>query len=521
MENDKKAIKKFYDVSDIDIRPLLNRDFLELSIKAISSANPNRNNSWFTVESLEKAKPNFVNKPILGYFGGDDFESHNGVWKQDSETGMDYWDTIDVSKGERPLGIIRESDEIKIVEGADGLSWLCVTCVLWTQYSYKQVKRLLKDAKRAMKEGGAAKNVSVEVDILDSEKLPNGVLTINAFNLVGITILGSRNGRKIEPGIENAELSVIDIMGKDFYEKEERKLRLAYERLDDSENNSKEGQAMDGENVNITPTENSEGSTPTQAETSGNTATFEGEGVCPDCGKNPCECSCGDKCNNAGCDCSEGEGCAQEEETAQCGCGEGNTDLEDNGCNACNNEAGESATCEEGEGEADPEDDDEGGCGCGEEGEGRREDEGCGNAELEAYKCKYSELESKYNEVCAQLEARADYEELKNKVRDYELKEEERKFNEFLGEVKRLLNSTDKLSEEQKKTFYSSCSKQEITSLEDLKSKVAVAVFDATAKSQEQQDLNTTVYTPSTSYIDASTSKKDKWARMRENVDRD
>lgn len=33
------------DASQIDIKPLLKRDFLELSMRAISSANPNRNNS--------------------------------------------------------------------------------------------------------------------------------------------------------------------------------------------------------------------------------------------------------------------------------------------------------------------------------------------------------------------------------------------------------------------------------------------------------------------------------------------
>ena len=33
------------DADSIEIRPLLNKDFLELSMKVISTANPNRNNS--------------------------------------------------------------------------------------------------------------------------------------------------------------------------------------------------------------------------------------------------------------------------------------------------------------------------------------------------------------------------------------------------------------------------------------------------------------------------------------------
>lgn len=223
------------DASQIDIKPILRKEFLELSMKAISSANPNRNNSWFTPESMEKSKHTFVNKPILGYFENGDFVSHNGDWNYDSETEMDYWDTLG-KKGERILGVIRESDEIKVIQDKNGLSWICLTCMLWTQYSYKQVKRLLKDAKQAAKKGGPTKNISVEVDITDWERLDNGVMKINEFNLVGITILGSRNGVKVEPGIEDAELSVVDIMGRDTYEKQQQALRLAYERLDDSDN---------------------------------------------------------------------------------------------------------------------------------------------------------------------------------------------------------------------------------------------------------------------------------------------
>ena len=120
---------------------------------------------------------------------------------------------------------------------------------MWVQYSYKQVKRLLKDAKKAIKEGKPAKNISVEIDITDYEDLDNGVRKINAFNLVGITILGSRNGVKVEPGIEDAQLSVIDIMGNTFYEKQKQAIRMAYEKLDSSEKeNNKEG-FSDVENI--------------------------------------------------------------------------------------------------------------------------------------------------------------------------------------------------------------------------------------------------------------------------------
>lgn len=221
------------DANQIKVKKLLKRDFLELSMKAISSANPNRNMSWFTPEAMEKALPTFYNKPILGCFNNGDFESHNGSWEKDGETGMSYWDTLG-SKGERILGLIRSEDTVEIVE-ENGLEWITLTCALWTQYSFKQVKRLLKDAIRSQKDGGPTKNISVEIDVLDYDELPNGVMKINDFKLVGITILGSRNGKKVEPGIEDAELSVLDMVGTDNYEKQRSELRMAYAKLDEGE----------------------------------------------------------------------------------------------------------------------------------------------------------------------------------------------------------------------------------------------------------------------------------------------
>lgn len=240
MDLEKKEILKFdVDAGSIDIKQLLQKDFLELSMRVISNANPNVNNSWFTTESMEKGIKTFANKPILGYFENGDFVSHDGEWDYDEETDMDYWNTLG-KKGERILGLIRESDEVKIVEGKDGLDWIQISCCLWTSYSFKQVKRLIKDAKKAQKNGGVAKNVSVEVEITDSELLPTGIRKINDFNLLGVTILGSRNGVKVEPGIENAGLSVVDVMGKDVFAKQEQAIRMAYAKLETPANKNKE-----------------------------------------------------------------------------------------------------------------------------------------------------------------------------------------------------------------------------------------------------------------------------------------
>lgn len=322
MENNSKKLFLEVDASQIDIKQLLKKDFLELSMRAISSANPNRNNSWFTKESMIKSKDSFINKPIMGYFENGDFVSHNGDWNYDSETEMSYWDTLG-KKGERILGLIRESDEINIVEDDKGLSWITFTCALWTQYSFKQVKRLIKDAKRAQRTGESAKNISVEVDITDYEMLDNGVMKINEFNLVGVTILGTRNGVKVEPGIEDAELSVVDIMGKDFYSKQEQTLRLAYEKLNNSIKNKEESQMENeqilNENVQqeaLSTKQNVD--TNIQLEQTSCEQQAEAGEVCPECGKNPCECE--PKNEQEGCGEGEAKNEQLEQQACECGC---------------------------------------------------------------------------------------------------------------------------------------------------------------------------------------------------------
>ena len=220
------------DPSQVEIKKLLGKDFLELSMRTVSSANPNRNGSWFTKEAQEKALASYDDKPILAYFENGDFVSHDGEWKNDPSTGMDFWDTLG-KKGERPIGTIRGKDRKEVVlDEATGLYWTEITCALWTQYSYRQVLRLIKDAQEAAKNGGPTKNISVEVDITDYEELPNGVLKINDYVLQGITILGSRNGKKVEPGIAGAQLSVLDVVSSELYARQNHALMQAYEALD-------------------------------------------------------------------------------------------------------------------------------------------------------------------------------------------------------------------------------------------------------------------------------------------------
>lgn len=217
------------DSNQIRIRDILtDKNFLEIEIFAISDANPNRNKSHFTLEAMRKGLESFNNKPILGFFNKQgDFESHNGRVAYDPEEQMDYWDN---SNGEQILGFIRQTDRKEIVE-RDGLHWICCTAMIYTQYNYKQVKKLLKDRK---------KKVSVEIAVLDSEMV-NGIEYIKEFDLKGITILGSRNGIQVKEGIEGAGLSILEVFDAARFSGQKQTIIQAYSQLEGDEENKEDG----------------------------------------------------------------------------------------------------------------------------------------------------------------------------------------------------------------------------------------------------------------------------------------
>lgn len=217
------------DSNQIRIRDILNdKNFLEIEIFAISDANPNRNRSHFTLESMQKGLESFNDKPILGFFNKQgDFESHNGRVAYDPEEQVDYWDN---SNGEQILGFIRQTDRKEIVE-RDGLHWICCTAMIYTQYNYKQVKRLLKDRK---------KKVSVEIAVLDSEMV-DGVEYIKEFDLKGITILGSRNGIQVKEGIEGAGLSILEVFDAARFSGQKQTIIQAYSQLEDDDKKKEDG----------------------------------------------------------------------------------------------------------------------------------------------------------------------------------------------------------------------------------------------------------------------------------------
>lgn len=222
-------------------------------MKAISSAYPNRNNSYFTKEAMEKAIPTFYNKPILGSFdvNQDDFRGHEGELAWDNELEQYYFDYTD-SDSEAPLGLIRSEDKVEMIQDSSGLYWIQFSCALWVKYSYKMVKRLLKSK-------NGKKKISVEVEVNDYYIDENGIEVITDFTFDGVTILSD----KLETGIADAEMTILDRLEDLTFKKKQQCLTYAYNSLNSKKNNfedvTKENPVNNEEKEEITMIENQEG----------------------------------------------------------------------------------------------------------------------------------------------------------------------------------------------------------------------------------------------------------------------
>lgn len=237
MEENKNILQFDLSPKQIKFKNILNKEFVETEIWAVSDIDPNRNKSHFTLESMERVVANgsIKNKPIVGFFKENDFTTHEGVADYDIELQNEYWNT---ERGERILGWVRESDPVEIVE-KDGLHWIKFRCVLCVKYCYAQVKRLLKDRN---------KKVSVEITVHKSEKRPDGIVDLIEWDLNGTTILGSKNGKEVLEGIPGAHLSILEDLGGEAFAEQKKVLSFAYEKaFGASKDKSNEVEQISGE----------------------------------------------------------------------------------------------------------------------------------------------------------------------------------------------------------------------------------------------------------------------------------
>lgn len=219
MNQSKKKLTFELSPEQLRIKTLLNKEFLAVDIMAISNVYPNRNKSYFTEDSMKNAIPTFYEKPILGSFSAfkDDFGGHDNRLVSD-EYGV-HEDHVG-GRYEVPLGLVRSKDRVELIE-KDGLKWISLSAALWVNYSYRQVKKLLKSK---------GKKVSVEVEVTKSHIDNDGIEVIDEFSLMGITILGS----DYTEAIPNANISIPELEGTESYQMRKKSLTFAYQELDKS-----------------------------------------------------------------------------------------------------------------------------------------------------------------------------------------------------------------------------------------------------------------------------------------------
>lgn len=219
MNESKKKLTFELSPEQLRIKTLLNKEFLAVDIMAISNIYPNRNKSYFTEDSMRNAIPTFYEKPILGSFSAfkDDFGGHDASLIND-EYGV-HEDHVG-GRYEVPLGLVRTKDRVELIE-KDGLKWISLSAALWVNYSYRQVKKLLKSK---------GKRVSVEVEVTKSHVDNDGIEVIDEFSLMGITILGS----DYTEAIPNANISIPELEGTEAYQMRKKSLTFAYQELDKS-----------------------------------------------------------------------------------------------------------------------------------------------------------------------------------------------------------------------------------------------------------------------------------------------
>ena len=242
-----KRIERF-DIStkNLKIKNLISQEFLAVEFRAISNVLPNRNNSHFTREAIINAKDSCYNKPILAAYDAqrDLILAHEDAGiKYDSDVDQYYYDYTG-KNCEIPVGIIPESAKVEIVEDpTDGLTWLVFSGLIWINYSYPVVKKILKER---------GSKISVEVEV-NQYHMVDEVEYIDSFTLIGCTILGS----SYTTGIQNARLTIPELEKTSVFKAQSQKISFALNKLKEQQEYS---------NSNDTKIEKPDNSDPIESE---------------------------------------------------------------------------------------------------------------------------------------------------------------------------------------------------------------------------------------------------------------
>lgn len=169
-----------FNVADAMIEPSSNdKQFATLYVKTFASGT-SRNMTFVDEEVLRSTAHTILEKPLIWAY---DAKRHDASAHETSSV---------------PCGFVPSVNSLKFESTDDGRLMLTVAAKIWKYYSGYLMDFFQRD--------DAEKPVSVEIEVLDAEERPDGVLDIKDFNYTAISILGT----KVRPAIPGAKAMVVN-----------------------------------------------------------------------------------------------------------------------------------------------------------------------------------------------------------------------------------------------------------------------------------------------------------------------
>ena len=254
-----------------------NPNFHPVKIRIMSSGK-NWNGSDFAINSLDMAKDTVAYAPILANVvtredGEIDANGHDIEWelKCDYDGNMTYKETYI----EKPVGVFLANACEKRYDVDNDVYYLESYGYIWKEYS--EIYDILKRDE--------VKDVSVEISVDDGEFREDGYYEIRKFNVLGCTILG--NG--CLPAIDNSRIEFnFSLNNNKEYDEKVKELDELLKTFTLKGGDDVEEKNIVGEFEEEVVIEESQVQEFAEEEK-------EEDDVCPECGKNPCECEEDDK----------------------------------------------------------------------------------------------------------------------------------------------------------------------------------------------------------------------------------
>ena len=232
---------------------LENTNFKKVKIY-IMHTGENLNGSVFTVDSINKSIDTLSNIPILAYVVKEDSQNKDFAGHEtDFDIFTDEDGVIKVKEYylEQPIGVIPETNDY-FMEEIDGETYLGCYGYIWKCYSNDAYDILEEDQE---------KEISMEILIRNCTYDRKGRCHINSFEFLGITCLGAN-----VPGAMGANCTInmsfsTDEENQEFFKSVDKLNKLL--------------KCQREEGLSVENIENK---------------VFAEDEVCPECGKNPCEC---------------------------------------------------------------------------------------------------------------------------------------------------------------------------------------------------------------------------------------